>query len=106
MPPQRVVRRLVRRQPLAERIKAYLDPLDLLLWLSERFDPEEWDQWQKDWVTSIGVGLNFIMLIARANSGPRSGRAVDDVFGEENTGSGWLSWFVCSSYKARMGHMY
>ena len=91
MPP----RRLIRRQPLADRIKAYLDPLDFMLWLSEQFDSEDWDQWQKDWATPIGLGLNFIMLIARANSG-RGRRVVDDVFGDEPSGTEWLAWFVRS----------
>lgn len=91
MPP----RRLIRRQPLAERIKAYLDPLDFLLWLSEQFDSEDWDKWQKDWATPIGLGLNFVMLIARANSGGGGRRVVDDVFGDEPSGTGWLGWFVC-----------
>ena len=91
MPP----RRLIRRQPLAERIKAYLDPLDFLLWLSEQFDSEDWDRWQKDWATPVGLGLNFVMLIARANSGGGGRGVVDDVFGDEPSGTGWLGWFVC-----------
>ena len=89
--------RLIRRQPLAERIKAYLDPLDFLLWVSEQFDSDDWDQWQKDWATSIGLGMNLVMLIARANSGSLGSGEVDDVFGEEYTGTGWLSWFVRES---------
>jgi hypothetical protein len=95
--------RLVRRQPLAERIKAYLDPLDFLLWLSEQFDSEDWDQWQKDWAKPIGLGLNLVMLIARANSGGRR-RVIDDVFGDEPSGSGWLSWFVSSRIYTAVGH--
>ena len=87
-------RRLIRRQPLADRIKAYLDPLDFLLWVSEQFDPDEWDQWQRDWATPIGLGLNLCMLIARANSGSQTSGEFDDVFGEDDAGTGWLSWFV------------
>ena len=88
MPP---TRRLVRRQPLMQRIKAYLDPMDFLLWVSEWM--EDWDQWQKEWATPLGLALNFIMLVARANSGrSRTGR--DDVFGEDSSGTGWLRWFV------------
>ncbi len=86
--------RLVRRQPLAERIKAYLNPLDFLLWLSEEFDSNDWDQFQQDWATPIGAGINIIFLIARANSGNGGRTTGDDVFGEERSGSGWLSWFV------------
>lgn len=86
--------RLVRRRPLGERIKAYLNPLDVLLWLSEELDSSDWDQWQKDWATSIGVGLNFVFLIARANSGPSTRRG-DDVFGDDE-GYSWWSWLVCT----------
>ncbi|MCJ1364787.1 hypothetical protein MMC16_003904 [Acarospora aff. strigata] len=87
--------RLVRRQPLADRIKAYLNPLDFLLWLSEELDSNDWDQWQKDWSTPIGIGFNIVFLIARANSGGASGRRnEDDVFGDDAGGSGWLSWFA------------
>lgn len=87
--------RLVRRQPLADRIKEYLNPLDFLLWLSEELDSGDWDQWQQEWATSIGVAVNLIFLVARANSGGSNGRLRgDDVFGEDSGGSGWLSWFV------------
>ncbi|MCJ1283198.1 hypothetical protein MMC26_002526 [Xylographa opegraphella] len=85
--------RLIRRQPLADRIKAYLDPLDFLLWLSEQFDSDDWDQWQRDWSMFIGLAMNLVMLIARANSGTQTGGEVDDVFGEEYTETGWLNWF-------------
>jgi len=70
-----------------------LDPLDFLLWLSEQFDSDDWDQWQRDWATPIGLAANLVMLIARANSGSRRSGEVDDVFGEDYTGTGWLSWF-------------
>ena len=87
--------RLVSRRPLAERIKARVNPLDFLLWLSEELDSNDWDQWQKDWSTPIGIGLNLVLLIARANSGPSKGRG-DDVFGDDE-GYSWWSWFVCTS---------
>ncbi|KAI9791175.1 MAG: hypothetical protein M1835_000492 [Candelina submexicana] len=87
--------RLVRRRPLAERIKAYLNPLDFLLWLSEGFDSNDWDQFQQDWATPIGAGINIVFLIARASSGNGGKKTGDDVFGDETSGTGWLSWF-CS----------
>jgi len=96
--------RLVRRQPLADRIKAYLNPLDFLLWLSEELDSNDWDQWQNDWAMPIGIGLNVIFLIARANSGGSSGRRRgDDVFGDDGGGGGWLSWVV-SARPCQAGH--
>ena len=89
--------RLVRRAPLSERIKAYLDPGDLLLWLSEELNDDAYDEWLKDWATPIGICLNILFILARGASKPGSGRGVDDVFGDIDgrSGSGWFSWFVC-----------
>lgn len=84
--------RLVRRKPLAERLKAYLNPLDFLLYLSEEFETRDWDT--KSFANILGLSLNFVLLLARANSGRRPAN-VDDVFGDSG-GSGWLGWFVCS----------
>ena len=85
--------RLIRRRPLAERIRAYLDPADFLLWLSEELDSSDWDQWQRDWAGPIGVFLTFIFLIARANSG-YSRQSSNDVFGDDISYTSWTSWFV------------
>ncbi|KAL1969899.1 hypothetical protein VTN77DRAFT_7408 [Rasamsonia byssochlamydoides] len=87
--------RLVRRQPLLERIKSYLNPLDFLLWVSEEIDSSDWDQLEKDWAVPLGIGLNIVFLIARANSGRRISRAEDDVFGDD-TGGGvsLVNWFA------------
>ncbi|KAL2872328.1 Nur1/Mug154 family protein [Aspergillus lucknowensis] len=85
--------RLVRRQPLAERIKSYLNPLDLLLWLSEEIDANYWDQFEKNWAFSLGVALNIVFMIARANSQPTGSQVVDDVFGEDE-GASLLNWFA------------
>lgn len=85
--------RLVRRQPLAERIKSYLNPLDFLLWLSEEIDSSDWDQWAKNWALPLGIGLNVVFLVARANSKGNGSQAIDDVFGEEPEVS-WLNWFA------------
>jgi hypothetical protein len=85
--------RLVRRRPLAERIGSYLNPWDFLLWVSEEIEGNDWDQLEKDWGMAIGVALNAIFLIARANSQSSGNRAIDDVFGEES-GVAWGSWLV------------
>lgn len=84
-------KRLVRRQPLAERIKNYLDPWDFLLWLSEELETSDWEQWSRDWATPLGFAINLIMLVARANSTGLSSD-YDDVF-TDNRG-GLLSWLV------------
>ncbi len=87
--------RLVRRQPLAERIKAYLNPLDFLLWLSEEVDSNDWDEFQRSYATPSGLLCNLVFLIARANSGDAGGASHhDDVFGDDSSRGGWLSWFV------------
>lgn len=85
--------RLVRRRPLAERIGSYLNLWDFLLWVSEEIEGNDWDQLEKDWGMAIGIAVNAIFLIARANSQSSGSRAIDDVFGEES-GVAWGSWLV------------
>jgi hypothetical protein len=88
--------RLVRRRPLLERLQAYLNPLDFLLWVSEEIETRDWDD--QSFSNPVGAALNFVFLLARANSGPsRSNR--DDVFGDGNTGPGWFSWLVSDHSK-------
>jgi len=84
----------VRRQPLVERIKAYLNPYDFLLWLSEEIESNGWDQLEKEWAVPIGIGLNLTFLIARANT--ESKQVYDDVFADI-PGAAWTSWLVCHS---------
>ncbi|KAL8756349.1 MAG: hypothetical protein Q9199_003006 [Rusavskia elegans] len=86
--------RLVRRRPLLERISAWLNPLDLWLWLSEGFDSSDWEQWQKDWSITVGISLNITFLIARANTGSRSRRRGDDVFGDADNYTGLTAWLA------------
>ncbi|RBR21624.1 uncharacterized protein FIESC28_04892 [Fusarium coffeatum] len=81
--------RLVRRQPLRERIMASLNPMDFLLWLSEELETRDWDSATAG--TQLGLAMNFVFLIARANSS--SSTKSDDVFSDE-TSSGWISFFV------------
>ena len=81
--------RLVRRRPLSERIFAALNPYDFLLWLSEEVETR--DLGSKSVGTQVGLVLNFIFLLVRANTG--SSRSGDDVFGD-SSGSGWLSYLV------------
>jgi hypothetical protein len=92
--------RLVRRQSLVQRIKSYLNPIDLFLRLSEEIDSSDWDQWEKDWATPLGIALNVIFLIARANTG-RTGHQADDIFGEDG-GVSWLTWLVCPNFPSRL----
>ncbi|KAJ5569628.1 uncharacterized protein N7459_009058 [Penicillium hispanicum] len=85
--------RLVRRRPLAERIQSYLNLWDLLLWVSEEIDGNDWDQMEKDWGLSIGIALNLVFLVARGKSRSSGSKAIDDVFGDDE-GVPWLSWLA------------
>jgi hypothetical protein len=84
--------RLVRRKPLLDRIKDCLNPGDFLLWLSEEFETRDWDSKQVG--TPLALGLHLVMLLARANSGSTYGSGGDDVFGDYESGSSWLSYIV------------
>jgi len=87
---------LVRRRPLLERIQAYLDPGDFLLWLSEELNDDAHEDLLNSWATPIGIALNFLFILARGSSNPGDSRGSDDVFGdiEGKRGSGWFAWLV------------
>lgn len=74
-----------------ERVKAMLNPMDFLLWLSEEIETRDWNS--KLVGTQMGVAMNFAFLLARANSG--GSYAVDPVF-EDGSVSGWFTFFVSS----------
>ncbi|KAL7933698.1 hypothetical protein V8C35DRAFT_303630 [Trichoderma chlorosporum] len=73
--------RLVRRRPLWERITSMLNPMDFLLWLSEELETRDWDS--KLAGTQLGLGMNFVFLLARANSGSSSEWSDGDIFGDD-----------------------
>lgn len=81
---------------MSERLKAYLDPYDLLLWLSEELNDDAYDELLNAWATTIGIALNFIFILARGASRPTGGRGRDDVFGDAGgkSGTGWFAWFA------------
>lgn len=87
---------LVRRRPLLERIQAYLDPGDFLLWLSEELNDDAHEDFLNNWATPIGIALNFLFILARGSSNPGDSRGSDDVFGDIDgkRGSGWFVWLV------------
>ncbi|KAG9229039.1 hypothetical protein BJ875DRAFT_388177 [Amylocarpus encephaloides] len=82
--------RLVRRKPLFERVKDYLNPGDFLLYLSEEIETRDWDS--KHLANSVALGLHTVLLIARANTGASAARGSDDVFGDDQSGAGWLNY--------------
>ncbi|KAK2616434.1 hypothetical protein QQS21_000676 [Conoideocrella luteorostrata] len=81
--------RLVRRRPLLERITSVLNPMDFLLWLSEEMETRDWDSGLVG--TQLGLGLNFLFLVVRANSVSR--QASDDIFGDDGSSS-WSSILI------------
>ena len=86
--------RVVRRTPISERLQAYLNPLDFLLWLSEELNSNDIEDTLAQWAVPFGFFVNIIFMVARANTkGLDPG---DDVFADayERRGSGWLAWFV------------
>lgn len=88
--------RLVRRESLMTRLQNYLNPLDFLLWASEELNSNDLEETYKQWSIPVGILLNLIFMLARANSIGGDTSAGDDVFGDyhERRGSGWLIWFV------------
>ncbi|KAK4910145.1 hypothetical protein LTR66_017452 [Elasticomyces elasticus] len=80
----------VRKAPLTQRISAYLDVYDWLLWLSEELESLGWDQVDESWSRWIGFACNFIFLIARANSNSRIKDYDDGVF-KDSSGAGWAN---------------
>lgn len=92
MPP-----RLVRTKPFGERVKDYLNPADFLLWLSEEFETRDWDS--KGAAAPFALGLHFVLLVARANTGGSGTKSSGDVFGDANSGAGWLSYIVSTPWQ-------
>ncbi|KAN0104430.1 Protein of unknown function (DUF2418) domain containing protein [Hyaloscypha variabilis] len=84
--------RLIRRKPLVERIKDYLNPGDFLLWLSEEIETRDWDS--KQFAAPLALGLHVAFLVSRANSGNSGRSGGDDVFGDDYSGTGWFSYIA------------
>ena len=87
MPPRE---RLVRKAPLKERVKAYLDVHDWLLWLSEELNTGDWEDFAKDYSLTLGIVLNLVYIVAQANTAGRPTN--DDIFLEAATAPGWFTW--------------
>jgi hypothetical protein len=85
--------RLVRRAPLSERIKAYIDPSDWLIWISEELNSSDWDEFASSYALYIGFGANLLFILAQANSGASTSSDDDGVF-REVSGPGWIKWMM------------
>ncbi|KAF3936030.1 hypothetical protein ABW19_dt0209134 [Dactylella cylindrospora] len=60
--------RLVRRQTFGQRIASFLNPLDNLLAISLIFETFDWEGLGESIATPVGIGLNLVLMITRANS--------------------------------------
>jgi hypothetical protein len=96
--------RLVRRQPLSERLANFFNPWDFLLWISEEIESSDWAQLEKDWAQPLGFGLNFVFLIARANVATGTSRADYDIFGDDRSRLSVLSWAVSYDHSIQSRH--
>lgn len=85
--------RLVRKAPLSERIKTYLDPSDWALWISEELSSSDWEDFAASYALYIGIGANLAFIVAQANTGASNSFDNDGVF-REASGPGWLSWLA------------
>ncbi|OAL48122.1 hypothetical protein IQ07DRAFT_589589 [Pyrenochaeta sp. DS3sAY3a] len=85
--------RLVRRAPLVERIKAYIDPSDWLIWISEELNSSDWDEFAASYALYLGTGANLLFLVAQANSGASTSLDDDGVF-KDLSGPGWTKWLM------------
>lgn len=93
---------IIRRAPLSERIKAYLNPYDLLLWIAEELHESALDEALRDWGMPIGVGANVVFACARWSS--KHSNYDDDIFGELEGKSGWFHWFVSLATSLPLSH--
>ncbi|KKA31234.1 hypothetical protein TD95_002746 [Thielaviopsis punctulata] len=75
-------RRLVRKRPLMQRITAYLNPMDFLLWLSEELETREYDP--QSLGLKLGLAMHFIFVLALSNSVDDD---PDDIFGDSTSTS-------------------
>lgn len=84
---------LMRKAPLSERIKTYLDPSDWALWISEELSSGDWEDFTASYALYIGSGANIAFIVAQANTGASNSFDNDGVF-RETSGPGWLSWLA------------
>jgi hypothetical protein len=80
---------------LSDRIKAILNPAELFLWAWEEVNSHDWEEFDKQWSTALGVGLNFLFIFARINSVASSNG--NDIFEDySRKPSGAFAWIVRS----------
>ncbi|TGZ84432.1 hypothetical protein EX30DRAFT_338956 [Ascodesmis nigricans] len=92
--------RVVRRAPLFQRILSHLNPFDYFLSISTDIDSYDWDALQLALGDPLGIGLNILAAVARANANAFRGRYEDDVFSSGYSRS--ASWAGGISYLLRL----
>lgn len=93
--------RVVRRTPFWERVRSWLNFADVLLWLSEELNSQDWIEFDKRWSNTLGVGLNLLFVFLRINSTSTSNG--DDIFDDEASPSGLISSFVSLEAERNIG---
>ena len=63
--------------------------MDLWLWISEEIETRDWDSAAVG--TRLGLAINFVFLVARANL--PADAYEDDIFAESST-TGWFNYLV------------
>jgi len=82
--------RRIRRAPLLERILAYCNIMDLLLWLSEELETRDWDSNAVG--TQVGIAASLLFMVARASTETATD-AEQELFGDGG-GTGWRQYLV------------
>ncbi|KAF3923012.1 hypothetical protein ABW20_dc0103777 [Dactylellina cionopaga] len=94
--------RLVRKQTFGQRISSYLNPLDNLLSISLLFETYDWEGLGESIAVPIGLVLNILLMVTRANSNTNSSWRRSDPIEEVlrdpnedyNRGTGAFGWLM------------
>ncbi|KAJ2897086.1 hypothetical protein MKZ38_004996 [Zalerion maritima] len=82
--------RVVRRKSLREKVSAWFNFLDFLIYISEEIETRDWDSAAVG--TRVGLALNLLFFLARAQSSVDD-HTDDDLF-SDSPRSGWFSYLV------------
>lgn len=61
------------------------------MWISEKLDSEEWQDFAKDHSRILGFLMNLVFIVAQANAS-RTSESDDDVLMGGTGGPGWFAW--------------
>lgn len=92
---------LIRSRPLTERLAAFFNPQDLLLWLAEELHDHVLDEKLQPWSRTIGITCNVVFVVCRAMADTSADAyGQDDIFGDDRRGykGRGVQWLVCLLY--------